>query len=681
MWNRLWRNRVDASAPSPSRRRRQFVSISGWTALFALLWVLDTPWVRDRVETDVPAPLSRPISAFQTRMNPLPQLELGVQTLLTRWRGQTPALDEVVVLAVDDPSFDMVVFPEELEDTPILQEMQSWPWSRRVHAEAARAMLEAGAKVVAFDIVFDKPSPYGPEDDRAFERLLDDYGDRVVLGARYYLAAAVAGSRDQLLLPHYAQTHPNVRVGYVNVERGADTAVYKLAANYAAPSNLLAIPSLSEAVLQSTGRTAEIVGDEWLFYNGPAATYATFSYQDLMVPAMRASNLRGGDVFRDRIVIVGATARILQDFQLTPWGIIAGPEIQATNVATLIEDKALHLVPIPLQLALLALVAGTGGWAITRPTTVAGVTGATAGSIAAWGLLGFGLFVSGWVLPSMVATAGVLAGIGITDAVNCAIADRMSKLRLRRTLERYVSPQVAAQIAFQKEDFEALLKGQSLQTAILFADIRGFTTLSSQLPPEVLLPQLNQYLGAMVAAITARQGCVDKFIGDAVMAAFGSPISSGVKQDVLNAVLAALDMRAALDELRQTWAAEGKPVFFNGIGINFGAAIAGNIGSPQRLEYTVIGDAVNVASRVESLTKEFVTDLIVTQSVYDLVCEEVDAIPLGARKLRGRSEATVLYQVIGLKGQQIDLFERVHRDYETYCQLVQQPAVASQSKL
>ncbi|MEM6446431.1 MAG: adenylate/guanylate cyclase domain-containing protein [Cyanobacteria bacterium P01_D01_bin.123] len=681
MWKRLWSHRFSAAARTPSRLRRQLVSISGWTAGFALLWVLDTPWVSQRIAEDLPASISGPIAAFQTRANPLPRLELGVQTLLTQLRGTTPPLDEVVILAIDDPSHDMVIFPEELAEYPILQEMQSWPWSRRVHAEAARMILDAGAKVVAFDIVFDKPSPYGPEDDRAFEQLLDDYGDRVVLGARYYLASAVAGSRDQLLLPYYIRTHPDTLVGYVNVKLAADTAVYELATNYAIPDDVPTIPSLAETVLQVTGRTTDAIGDEWLRYSGPAATYATFSYQDLMVPAMRTHNLRDGEVFRDRVVIVGATARILQDFQLTPWGIISGPEIQATNVATLIEDKALRPVPLPLQLMLLALAAGAGGWAITRPTTVSGVSIATIGAISLWGSTGFGLFALGWVLPNMAATAGALASIGIADAISCAIADRMSKLRLRRTLERYVSPQVAAEIAFQKEDFEALLKGRSLDTAILFSDIRGFTTLSSKLPPEVLLPQLNQYLGAMVEAITTRQGCVDKFIGDAVMAAFGSPISSGPQQDALNAVMAALDMRSALDELRRTWAEQGQPIFFNGIGINFGEAIAGNIGSPQRLEYTVIGDAVNVASRVESLTKEFSTDLLITQSVYDLVCDDIEAIPLGSRKLRGRSQDTRLYQVIGVKGESQDLFERVHRDYERHRLAQAQPAIASQSKL
>ncbi|MEO1133403.1 MAG: adenylate/guanylate cyclase domain-containing protein, partial [Cyanobacteria bacterium J06639_1] len=286
-----------------------------------------------------------------------------------------------------------------------------------------------------------------------------------------------------------------------------------------------------------------------------------------------------------------------------------------------------------------------------------------------------------WVLPSIAATAGALLGIGVTDSISCALAERESRLRLRRTLERYVSAPVAAEVTFQKENFETLLKGKSLETAILFSDIRGFTTLSDKLEPEVLLPQLNEYLGAMVQAIMARQGCVDKFIGDAVMAAFGSPVSSGAKQDALNAVMAALDMRQALDELRQTWAAQGRPIFFNGIGINFGTAIAGNIGSPQRLEYTVIGDAVNVASRVEALTKEFGIDLIVTQSVYDLVADDIDVEPLGTRQLRGRSKDTALYQVVGLKGQARDVFDRVHRDYQKHREQQQEPAIAAESKL
>lgn len=226
-----------------------------------------------------------------------------------------------------------------------------------------------------------------------------------------------------------------------------------------------------------------------------------------------------------------------------------------------------------------------------------------------------------------------------------------------------MSAPVAQEIMNQRDEFENLLKGRKRQVAVLFTDIRGFTTLSSEVPPEGLIPQLNAYLTEMVRVITENQGCVDKFIGDAVMAEFGSPVSLGNKQDALNAVKAALGMRQVLAELREQWKKEGRPIFFSGIGINFGDAVAGNIGSLQRMEYTVIGDTVNIASRVESLTKEFATDVIITQSVYELVAADVQTIPLGSRKIRGRGGETSLYQVVGLNGSGRELFDKVHHDY------------------
>lgn len=268
-------------------------------------------------------------------------------------------------------------------------------------------------------------------------------------------------------------------------------------------------------------------------------------------------------------------------------------------------------------------------------------------------------------MPTLVTSNLILVGIGTTEASRRTIQTQLEKLKLRRTLDRYVSEPVAAEIMSQPEDFTNLLRGRKRQIAVLFSDIRGFTTLSSELPPEAIIPQLNQYLTAMVKEITTCKGCIDKFIGDAIMAEFGSPISAGPQQDALNAVTAALNMRARLAQLRQEWRSQGLPVFFAGIGINFGDAVAGSIGSEERSEYTVLGDTVNVASRVESLTKEFATDLIITQSTYDLVAEVIDTIPLGKRRIRGRSGETGLFQVIGRKGNAADreLFHQVHQDY------------------
>jgi adenylate cyclase len=362
-------------------------------------------------------------------------------------------------------------------------------------------------------------------------------------------------------------------------------------------------------------------------------------------------------------VVIGATAETLQDFELTPLGRLSGPEIQASNIATLLQDRGLQPMP-PVLLVTLLLTLGVGaGWILTGQKSTGRVLLIALGSIIAWAGISLGVFLSGWIMPITFSGGILLGGMGASEAGRRAVTDQLEKLRLRRTLDRYVSAPIAQEIMSQREEFENLLKGRRRQVAVLFSDLRGFTHLCSEIPPEGLVPQLNLYLTQIVEAITAHEGCVDKFIGDAVMAEFGAPISAGEKQDAINAVKAALQIRLALHQLRQQWQEEGKPLFFCGVGINCGEVIAGNVGSLQRLEYTVMGDTVNTASRVESLTKEFNTDIIITQSVYDHVSDQFDAILLGTRQLRGRGSETALFQVIGEKGSGREMFDRVHRDY------------------
>jgi adenylate cyclase len=183
---------------------------------------------------------------------------------------------------------------------------------------------------------------------------------------------------------------------------------------------------------------------------------------------------------------------------------------------------------------------------------------------------------------------------------------------------------------------------------------------------ERLVEQLNLYLDAMVKAITESGGTIDKFIGDAVMAEFGSPISQGEKDDVMNAIRAALRMREALIWLRSQWQQENRVLFFHGIGINYGELIAGNIGSERRLEYTVIGDTVNVASRVESVTKAWGVDILITHHVYNLVKDEVEASYLGEQQVKGHGATIPLYALIGLKGEDPQQYLTVRNELRRY---------------
>lgn len=220
--------------------------------------------------------------------------------------------------------------------------------------------------------------------------------------------------------------------------------------------------------------------------------------------------------------------------------------------------------------------------------------------------------------------------------------------RWRTALGKYLSP--GAQAAVERG--EVHLGGSTMAATVLFSDIRSFTSLSEKLPPAQVLELLNRYFTEMVTAVTIHGGTVDKFIGDCVMAVWGPPTPGPL--DALSAVKAGLAMRAALEALNLVFEREQLPKLRTGIGIHTGEVVAGNIGSEGRngtngrMEYTVIGDTVNLASRLEALTKELHVEFLISETTYAAVRDQIDAEPLSQVTVRGRTQSIQIYRVIGL---------------------------------
>jgi len=192
---------------------------------------------------------------------------------------------------------------------------------------------------------------------------------------------------------------------------------------------------------------------------------------------------------------------------------------------------------------------------------------------------------------------------------------------------------------------EVNLGGERREATIFFSDIRGFTGMSESMEPEAVVEMLNEYMTRMVSVIRAHHGVVDKYVGDAIMAIWGVPI--GQPNDTANAVKACLEMRKALAELNNIRLARGQVALKIGMGLNRGSVIAGNIGSNEKMEYTVIGDAVNLASRMESMTKEYGSDLLVSRQVYDQVSNLFVFEQMESARVKGKSEAIEVFQVRG----------------------------------
>jgi adenylate cyclase len=191
------------------------------------------------------------------------------------------------------------------------------------------------------------------------------------------------------------------------------------------------------------------------------------------------------------------------------------------------------------------------------------------------------------------------------------------------------------------------LGGDKLPVTILFSDIRGFTSISEQLEAQELVALLNEYFTEMVDIVMDHGGVVDKYIGDAIMVIFGAPVPGA--NDALNAVRAALAMRESLARLNTRLEARGAQIIRTGIGIHSGEVIAGNIGSERRMEYTVIGDAVNLASRLESSTKDLGADLVISEATYALTRDHIVARPLGTISVKGREQPVDVYAVDGAR--------------------------------
>jgi adenylate cyclase len=216
--------------------------------------------------------------------------------------------------------------------------------------------------------------------------------------------------------------------------------------------------------------------------------------------------------------------------------------------------------------------------------------------------------------------------------------------KLRTTFGKYMTQTVMEHLLSGKVQ----LGGESLEVTILFTDIRSFTSISEKMHPQQLVALLNEYFTEMVGIVMQEDGVVDKYIGDAIMAVFGAPVPK--PGDAVHAVRAAVRMRRALVTLNQRLVARGLPPLRTGIGIHTGEVVAGNIGSEKRMEYTVIGDAVNLASRLESSTKELGVNVLVSEDTYERTKHEIDVRPVREITVKGRKQPVMTYEVLGLKG-------------------------------
>ena len=375
-------------------------------------------------------------------------------------------------------------------------------------------------------------------------------------------------------------------------------------------------------------------------------TYQDYSFYDLYYSEQQ---ILAGEkptvdpaVFRDRIVVIGTTAAGLGDLYTVPFaeGKMPGMQVHANIIDDLLSQRFMRPIGTGRNLLVLAgcaLAVGVAGTAFAV-WPAAGIAALVILAIAWASVLRFGQ--GAWMEVATPVLAVAFAMFGST-AYQYFVEGR-EKRQVKRTFSRFVSKDVYEQLV--ADPASARVGGARRDMSVLFADIRGFTTFTERGKPEEVVSQLNEYLSRMVEVVFAHRGTVDKFVGDMVMALFGAPLADPDHAD--HAVEAALGMLDALKDQNARWAAEGRPPLEIGVGVNSGDMVAGIIGSDTVMSYTVIGDAVNLGSRLESLNKEYGTRLIVSEGTRARLKGRYDMKPLGAVTVKGKSEPVNIFEVL-----------------------------------
>lgn len=356
----------------------------------------------------------------------------------------------------------------------------------------------------------------------------------------------------------------------------------------------------------------------------------------------------GTGFFKDKIVLIGSSAVALSDLKPTPASsnLMPGVEIHANGIYTLINKCFIHYPSIPITLLLIfgisviisLFTSNTRPW-ISLVLTIVIFIGFLIACDILFDINNLWLEI---VRPSYALILSYIASLGYRYATV-----EKSKKEMRMMFDRYVSKEVVEKIITNPHQLK--LGGDRKDITVLFADIRGFTSMSESMEPEEVVGILNDYLSVMTDIILFYGGTIDKFIGDAIMAVFGAPIA--YEDHPLRAAKAALKMREALKDLHSKWKKENKHTFDIGIGISSGIAIVGNIGSIRRTEYTAIGDIVNLGARIEPLNKQFNTHILIAESVFNRIKESVDTDEIGSVKVRGKKKEVKLYELKGIKEQ------------------------------
>ncbi|MDD3849732.1 MAG: adenylate/guanylate cyclase domain-containing protein [Smithellaceae bacterium] len=524
---------------------------------------------------------------------------------------------------------------------------------------------------------------------------------RRIENSRYPMVNSTSGKPSDVFLPHAFAPEANIPAlsvagrnsGYFNALPDSDGSnrwsplVIAFQNNYYSSlavslvQSYLDFPNLS-LNLEPFGAKSVVIddivvptdesGQLLINYMGPPQTFPHYSISDILAGRLPK------DTFRGKIVLVGATAVGIYDLRVTPFSAtFPGVEIHANVIDNilhrnfLIHSSVTRFIDV-CSIVLFGLILGL---LIPRLRPITGMIAAFL-MIAAFALINFFIFFSFNTWLNLVYPLITMATIYLGITIYHYFKEEREKKKIRGAFQYYLTSSVINEML--KDPDKLKLGGDKKDLTVLFSDIRGFTTISEKMTPEELVALLNEYLTTMTNQVFHYDGLLDKYMGDAIMAVFGAPLDQ--PDHALRACRTSLAMMKELHKLQEKWKAEGRPAFDIGVGLNSGDMVVGNMGSEMRFDYTVMGDMVNLGSRLEGINKEYGTNIIISEFTYDKVkdamcCRELDGV-----RVKGKLKPVNIYELLGEKKDEAafkDLLEGFARGLALYREAKWDEAIAA----
>lgn len=575
-----------------------------------------------------------------------------------------------------------------------------YDWRRTIYIDLINNLEEAGAGIIGFDIIFSEPSENIPQeeidtifqesslnesefaskiskiaanyapikihpDDELFSKTLSKY-DNIILGAKLKLATENPQLANfdikQADLPYDIFIRNNYdNIGFTDAKESEDTTIRELPLiakdnkgnTYMSFALKIAQEYLGERIDQNLIPTKN--GHYIVNYQAKPFSYKQLSFKNVLKGDFDPKDIEG------KIVLIGVTTKKLGDQFPTPKStdqFMPGIEIHANAIQTILEKKFLENQTKTSQTITIFALAILGSLALVFLNIWFGIILAIA--------LFFGYYgtahaaYSNGVIVNMVYPFITILLTYMSSIVYKYFAELKQRKEIQTAFGRYLSPNVLKEVL--KDPHLLHRSGMKKEITVFFSDIAGFTSVSETLDPHTLIDLINDYLGAMTQIIMKHEGTLDKYVGDAIVAYFGAPLKQ--VDHAQKACRVALEMRAYLPKLHEKWKKEGKPIIDFRIGINTGIAIVGNIGSQQHYDYTIMGDEVNLGSRLEGANKKYGTKIMVSEDTYLKVKNYFEFRKLDHLRVKGKKEAIQVFELLAHKGQMSATGQKLLETYE-----------------